>query len=121
MGSTSELMSDSSSDKEDKWLLNQMSVFESDPFDPDGPPPLFNIPPPPLPLVLRQSDCDSPHQATKPPFDLQSHLDTCDSNLVSMTRLQFTIGTKYGALYTGSSLILNSLAKRIHNLVAQLH
>ena len=83
MGSTSELMSDSSSDKEDKWLLNQMSVFESDPLDPDGPPPLFNIPPPPLPLVLRQSDCDSPHQATKPPFDLQSHLDTCDSNLVS--------------------------------------
>ena len=79
--------SDSVSDKEDKWLQNQMSMFDQDQVDWGGypPPPKFNLPPPPLHPDMVTSSCDSDVTS----FNLQRQLDTCDINFVSALNLLF--------------------------------
>ena len=78
--------SDSVSDKEDKWLQNQMSMFDQDQVDWGGwgePPPKFDLPPPPLHPDMVTSSCDSDVTS----FNLQRQLDTCDINFVSLLNL----------------------------------
>ena len=66
-----------SQDKEDKWLQNQMSMFEDYP-----PPPRFDLPPPPLhPDMMTSGGSSSCDDDSK--LSLQRQLDTCDINFVS--------------------------------------